>query len=135
MKKFICPHCHSENIQKCSVVYQSGTSNQHYVTTVNGDVESRTTGGGSTGLAQQVAPPVKKETSWGTVIVCGGGAVLCLFSGILIVAAILGVMAFGAYGSSSEADKYNKEEYPVLYEIWLNSYICHRCGSIFPLLG
>ena len=58
MAKFMCPHCHSEHIQKYSIVYQNGASQ---ITTSNGE-EVRIIGEGLTQLAQQVAPPAKKET-------------------------------------------------------------------------
>lgn len=128
----MCPHCHSEHIQKCSIIYQNGASNHQYVTNINGqDVE--TTGGGVTQLAQQVAPPVKKETNWGAMILCAGGAFLLLTCGVFIVGVILGFIAFGLYGSSEEAAKFNKEEFPRLYETWLNTYHCNRCGHTFLL--
>lgn len=130
--KFICPHCHSENIQKCSIVYQNGKSNQKYTTTVNGeDVE--TSGEGLTELAKQVAPPAKKETSYGAMIFCGIIAFLCLSGGLILVGIIAGVFAVGCYSNSKDADKFNNEEYPKLYNQWLNMYICHRCGNLFTL--
>ena len=129
MAKFMCPHCHSEHIQKCSIVYQNGASQ---ITTSNGE-EVRIIGEGLTQLAQQVAPPAKKETHWGAMILFAGGALLFLTSGLFIVGVILGVIAFGLYGSSDEAAKFNKEEYPILYNQWCNSYICNRCGHTFFL--
>ena len=129
MAKFMCPHCHSEHIQKCSIVYQNGASQ---ITTSNGE-EVRIIGEGLTQLAQQVAPPAKKETHWGAMVISGFLAVLLLTSGLFIVGVILGVIAFGLYGSSDEAAKFNKEEYPILYNQWCNSYICNRCGHTFFL--
>ena len=129
MAKFMCPHCHSEHIQKYSIVYQNGASQ---ITTSNGE-EVRIIGEGLTQLAQQVAPPAKKETHWGAMVISGFLAVLLLTSGLFIVGVILGVIAFGLYGSSDEAAKFNKEEYPILYNQWCNSYICNRCGHTFFL--
>ena len=129
MEKFMCPHCHSEHIQKCSIVYQNGASQ---ITTTNGE-EVRVIGNGLTQLAQQVAPPAEKETHWGAMILFGGGAVLFLTSGLFIVGIILGFIALNLYGSSDEAAKFNKEKYPILYNQWLNTYICNRCGNKFIL--
>ena len=129
MEKFMCPHCHSEHIQKCSIVYQNGASQ---ITTSNGE-EVRVIGNGLTQLAQQVAPPAEKETHWGAMILFGGGAVLFLTSGLFIVGIILGFIALNLYGSSDEAAKFNKEKYPILYNQWLNTYICNRCGNKFIL--
>ena len=129
MEKFMCPHCHSEHIQKCSIVYQNGASQ---ITTSNGE-EVRVIGNGLTQLAQQVAPPAEKETHWGAMILCGGLAALFLTSGLFIVGIILGFIALNLYGSSDEAAKFNKEKYPILYNQWLNTYICNRCGNKFIL--
>ena len=80
MTKFVCPNCHSENIQKCSIIYKSGTRTHQSTTTINGNVE-----------------------------------------------------AAACYFESQEAEKFNNEEYPALYNQWLNTYICHRCGHKFTL--
>ena len=130
--KFICPHCHSDNIQKCSIVYKNGTSNHQYTTTVNGN-EVETSGVEHTTLAKEVAPPAKKETSWGAMVILGLVAVFCLLDGIFWIGVIAGLLALGCYGSSSEAAKFNEQEYPALYQQWLNTYICNRCGHVFTL--
>ena len=130
--KFVCPHCQSDNIQKCSIVYQNGTSNHRYTTTVNGE-DLETTGTGHTELAKAVAPPAKQDTSWGAMIVLGGVAVFCIYGGLTIVGIIAAVLALACYGTSQDAEKFNKEEYPKLYNQWLNTYICNRCGHIFTL--
>ena len=44
MSNFKCPHCGSENIQKCSVIYHSGTTSNQSTTKINGNVEAETSG-------------------------------------------------------------------------------------------
>lgn len=133
MKKFVCPNCHSENIQKCSIIYKSGTHTHQSTTTINGNVEAETSGSGSTVLAQEVAPPVKKESSWGAMIVCAAIGFFCVSEDILWGGVIGAVLAAACYFESQDADKFNNEEYPALYNQWLNTYICHRCGHKFTL--
>ena len=75
MAYFKCPHCGSENIQKCSVIYNSGTASHQSTTTINGKVEAETSGVSGTNLAQQLAPPAKKEENWIASVVCGAIAI------------------------------------------------------------
>lgn len=130
-KSFSCPHCGSENIQRCQVIYQQGTVNHSY-TTRSGDYESNTSGTESTSLAQSVAPPEQKETFWGTMLVTGIIAAIALFDGgHYIVAGIFGLLAGGSFVTSQEANEYNEKQWPTEFKNWQNSYLCHRCGHCF----
>lgn len=129
---FVCPKCGSENIQKCSVIYRNGTVG-HSFTTRSGDYSAETSGVESTELAQSVAPPQKKDTSWGLMIGLGLFSFFSFLDDIYILALILGVMAIGAYSSSQEASDYNNKQWPKEYRAWENSYLCHRCGHYFQL--
>ena len=131
MSNFSCPHCGSGNIQKCSVIYNQGTSHSHSRTTV-GDIEGETEGHSSTGLANTVAPPQEKETSWGAAIFLG----ILAFGFIgdsFIIGGVLGLLSFGCFSSTFEARKYNSDVYPKELKRWQNSYFCHRCGNVFTL--
>lgn len=144
MSKFCCPNCGSENIQKMQIVYQSGTGTRTSVTTYenrNGySVESETNEHSSTNLAASVAPPKQKETNYGFMLVCGivsAYLIWDLFKGFswfeLIVGALAGLFAFGAYETSVQNSNWNETEYPRLYEEWTNSFICHKCGHRFVI--
>lgn len=129
MKEFKCPNCGSENIQKCEVIYMSGTVS-HSSTTTLGKYEATTEGQASTDLAQAVAPPAEQSTSWiATTVFCFLAAVF--FKDSFIVSLVLGAIALLLGKSSVDADKYNKEIYPREYKRWKDSYICHRCGNRF----
>ena len=139
MKGFQCPNCGSGDIQKCEMIYMQGTVN-HSSTTSIGNYESETIGQVSTSLAQSVAPPTQKETYWLAMIVCGviaalvGESVLKHFhTGHFIVAIIAGLFTWAFYSMSQEASEYNEKQYPIDYDNWKNSYICHRCGNKFIL--
>ncbi len=129
-EKFACPKCGSSDIQKCSVIYQSGTVDHSY-TSRSGDNTVETSGTESTALAQSVAPPAKKDDSWGSTIACFViGAILfaCEFH---IVALIFGVAGIGNFMSAQEAGKYNSERWPQEYKAWQHSWFCRRCGHCF----
>lgn len=128
--KFCCPKCGSENIQSCPVIYQSGTVGHSY-TSRSGNYEIDTSGTESTALAQSVAPPAQKDTSWGAMIVTGLIAGFALKEGSLIIAGIFGLAAVGSFMMSQEASEYNEKQWPKEYKNWERSYLCHRCGNIF----
>ena len=65
--KFVCPKCGSDNIQRCSVIYQNGTISHSY-TSRSGDYSVDTSGVESSALARSVAPPAKEEASRGKML-------------------------------------------------------------------
>ncbi|MBQ4403657.1 MAG: hypothetical protein II857_04540 [Selenomonadaceae bacterium] len=83
--KFICPHCNSSNIGKCSVIYKNGVTKHHYTSEISGTVgndifnqqyfsgDMETTGISKTQLASLVSPP--KKTSDITIPGIIGGLV------------------------------------------------------------
>ena len=130
MGEFKCPKCGSENIQKCEVIYLSGTVS-HSSTTTMGRYEATTEGQASTDLAQTVAPPAEQDTSWMATIVLAFFAAVVFCDGGTIPGLVLGAIALLLGKSSADADDYNKKIYPKEYERWRHSYICHRCGNRF----
>lgn len=130
--KFACPKCGSENIQRCSVIYRQGTVSHSYTST-SGDYSVDTSGVESTELAQSVAPPEKKETHWGKMIVAGFFAVDAFVVDYTILAIILGLLTVGLFQTSQEASEYNDKQWPIDYKNWENTYFCHRCGNYFRM--
>ena len=130
MREFKCPKCGSENIQKCEVIYMSGTVS-HSSTTTMGRYEATTEGQASTDLAQAVAPPAKQDTSWLAGIVVAFIAFVLFDDGGIIPGLVFGAIALLLFKSSADAESYNSNVYPKEYERWKHSYICHRCGNRF----
>ena len=139
MAYFKCPHCGSENIQKCSIIYNSGTASHQSTTTINGNVEAETSGVSGTNLAQQLAPPAKKDEEWIASVVCG---LIALFFAdaltdthhfflVLVITVVFGLFAIILWMMSSENQKYNENQFPIDYDVWTRSYFCHRCGNVF----
>lgn len=113
--KFVCPRCGSDNIQRCSVIYQNGTISHSY-TSRSGDYSVDTSGVESSALARSVAPPAKEEASRGKML-----------------AVILALATVYFFQSSSEANEYNEKKWPREYKNWENSRLCHKCGNYFRI--
>lgn len=43
---------------------------------------------------------------------------------------VLGASAFGWF-NLQKTSKYNAEVWPQLYQNWIESWICHKCGSVY----
>ena len=129
-EKFVCPKCGSSDIQRCSVIYQSGTVGHSY-TSRSGDYNVETSGTESTALAQSVAPPAKKETHWGGMIVLGLIGAECFIEDFWILGIIFALAAIGLFMGNQEASDYNDKQWPRDYKDWQNSWLCHRCGHYF----
>lgn len=131
-RKFVCPKCGSDNIQRCSVIYQQGTVGHSY-TSRSGDYSVETSGTESTALAQSVAPPPKKSTNWGWMVITGFFTVASFLDGYPILGVILALATIVLFQDSKESSEYNDKQWPRDYEAWESSYLCHRCGNYFQL--
>lgn len=129
-EKLICPKCSSDNIQKCSVIYQSGTVDHSY-TSRSGDNTVETSGTESTTLAQSVAPPAKHDEPYGAFLGCLGIAGLFYLWDWTIVSIICVLAALGQAISIKEAMDYNSNQWPRDYKAWQHSWFCHKCGHYF----
>lgn len=130
-----CPKCESEHIQRLEVIYESGTHdiNTESVGMVGGGgfdgvtgallggavTTNKTTGTQQSILAKKVAPPPQKK-----------------LSGFLIWVAILGVIAYFiptiiVFMVWKKNQKWNKTEWPILYNHWLQSWYCNKCGNVW----
>ncbi len=88
---------------------------------------------GTAPLAQSVAPPPKKNTLWGLMIVFGLVSLFSLHEGYSILSLLFSMPAIGAFTKSQEASDYNEKIWPRKYKAWENGYLCHRCGHHFQL--
>lgn len=136
-----CNKCDSDNTQRLEVVYESGTQNINTKTGSTGIGFGR--GGAAIGFgkaktkgiarstsAMKAAPPTKKKLLWFLVMVFIGLTFASRHaapSDYLIGGALLIVGGFFLYRNIM----FNRKELPRLYQIWLNSWMCNKCGSIF----
>ena len=129
---FRCPVCDSENVQRCAVIYQSGISSSNAATLADKFV-AVTKGVNMTALAQSVAPPAKKENSWFWTIMCALAALVFLDEGNGVIFFISLCFAGFFLKENLEIKNYNEKIWPELYDTWLHSYLCHRCGNVFVI--
>ena len=126
---FCCPNCGSENVQSLPIIYQSGSSGTSSVTQTTQFI-GISQGNTMTDLARAVAPPQRKKepSGFGFLVILGIGSLLVE---IIPAAIVFFVLAVIAYFPLAKVKKYNKEQFPIEYDNWKNSYLCHRCGTVF----
>jgi hypothetical protein len=140
-----CTQCQSDNVQSLRVIYESGT--QKIKTSSRtcgggggfgggglraglGSANTTTTGTQQTALAKKVSPPNKKSFIPSIVIAGLAIAFTAMFSmPVFILLIAIAVAAFLGY----RAFKYNKEQYPPLYDTWSRSWHCNKCGNIYSV--
>lgn len=132
-----CPQCKSDNTQRLSIIFQSGT--QHISTTSTtfgggggtgfgiGSATTTTSGKSQSYLASKAAPPPKKSYKWVPLIVFVAIVIAIYTQAVLLGAIIAGVGGYIAY----KAFRYNKDVYPGLRAVWLKSWHCNKCGTIY----
>lgn len=141
-KEFVCPNCHSDQIQRFEVAYTSGLADTSS-TTVSGGVlgmrvlgiggaVSKTKGTSQTVLSAKTAPPSKKGYIKSPLIV--GLIVGAIAGGVLNseIAFNIGFLLSAGYKVYKAYD-FNNNIWPGMMERWRNSYICSRCGNTFVL--
>ena len=133
-----CNKCNSENTQRLEVVFENGTSN---INTRShsagagfggafgvGGATTTTSGTSQTVQGRKAAPPMKKPTTrfvFGIII-----SVIVLMSGGLYF--IFGSLLIGAnFYLLNKSKSYNKIEWPPLYKLWQECWLCHKCGNIY----
>jgi hypothetical protein len=133
-----CTKCNSDNTQRLEVVFEGGTQNIN--TTSNsagagiggsfgvGGIRTSTSGTSQTSLAQKASPPLKKGLMWPIIamfigLMCFGGGMAAVVFGLVLI----GSGGYFAY----EAMQYNGQQWPTLHQVWLESWLCHKCGTIY----
>jgi hypothetical protein len=131
-----CTQCGSDNVQRLSIIYQSGT--QHISTTSTtfgagggtgfgvGSATTSTSGTSQSYLAVKAAPPLKKSYRSILLLIPGIG-VAGLAESILPLLVLAAIAALRCYHSF----RYNKGVYPGLRATWLKSWHCNKCGIIY----
>lgn len=141
--QFICPQCHSDNIQKYEVLYMNGTSTSNSTTvgagifgSAGGGVANTTTHSQSH-MAATVAPPQKKGYVKKFILFLVLFEILAHIVGSIgdTVYNIASIVAFVAAGYLVYQQSYlwNRDVYPQLLEQWHHSYVCMKCGNRFTL--
>lgn len=157
---FCCPHCSSDQTQRASVIYSSGTSVVETKSTgmavglTKGGLvpvlgSSNTTGVQQTQLAQQVAPPARTPTLkilfFTPIVGVVLGLVLWFVAALVSIASgskandVPGYVLEGTFllvqvlGVLLAVKNYqwNRDKWPGLYAAWERQWFCFRCGQSF----
>ena len=157
---FVCPHCESDQTQKLSVIYESGTSvintksshgavgiaDEGFVPIIG---SSKTEGVQQTSLAANASPPPQKD-EFGLVAVIIS-IVLAPVAGIIglflaaivtkneiVVACVLFLVpplvilwASGKCFACRGNREWNRDVWPKLRDEWNRKWFCHKCGVMF----
>lgn len=138
MSDIKCTACGSTDVQKLSMVHQSGISRIDATATGTAksfgdfapfaETKTRTTGTQVSELAQQAAPPQPKSMALWVVLALalGIGPWFLNIHLEFIVWPLCGYMAW-------RTKKYNETVYAPRREQWNRSWMCHRCGSVFAV--
>lgn len=138
-----CPKCESENTQRLEVAFHSGT--QNISTTSNsagvgigsggrigfGGGVTTTSGQSQSVLAAACSPPAIKSYKWPAIgLVLGFFSMGALVSGVGAIITWLAVVGSSGYALHSRF-QFNSKEWPKLYQLWSESWVCHKCGGIY----
>jgi hypothetical protein len=144
-----CPTCQSENVQKMSMVYESGMSSIDANATTGGingggggfgigGARTKINGNQQTELSKKANPPVKKKTIRNAFLYFVGIFIIpALINNVLhinnqTIQVLVGIcyLALGAYHVFTNI-KYNMTIWPKLHETWDKEFMCLKCGVIF----
>ena len=134
-----CNQCGSDHTQRLQVVHDAGTHGMSAIsrTTEIGDISdalgltgsvTTTMGVSRSVLAHKAAPPEKRNLT--AILLLALIGFLCLRGNIWVVGLGLAMMAVGIYGLYNSI-RFNSQYWPKLYQRWLNSWMCLKCGNIY----
>jgi hypothetical protein len=124
-----CPGCKSDHTQRLEVVYEGGTqdvSATSYTAEAGlmgaslakfgmGGAVTATSGQTQSKLAQRLAPPAKKT--------------IPMWAWVSLLIPAFGIIIFLVVWNNGR--KWNKAQWPALYDEWLTSWYCNKCGTVF----
>ena len=144
-QKFICPHCHSDNIRRFELIYHGSITNSSSSTIGVGyggggfGIGSASTDTTSiTNLGKTVAPPEKRSYIWSIIGGLIGVCLLQVFLQFIFGRTFGGLMSYVAFAGMvyliyQEVYCWNRDVYPQLINQWQHSYLCLKCGNRFTL--
>jgi hypothetical protein len=138
-----CPKCSSDQTQRISILYHSGT-NTISTSTVGAAIGSghsaavgvaATSGQAQSLLAQQLAPPQEQQSlgsCWVIILGFIGGVLGGAWSGqVLLFYILMGGSFLWAFALAKQAHNFNRKEFHRLYVEWGKQFMCLRCGHRF----
>lgn len=140
----VCSKCGSDNIQRLEVIYEHGTqdiSTSSKTVGVGvgggglgvGGGKTKTSGQSQSVMAQKSAPPTKKKIGLFIFMILVGLTMTGALKENHMVGLVgLAILALGGF-LSYKTFIYNKNEFPSLYQTWLNAWMCNKCGNVFVI--
>ena len=128
-----CPNCHSQNTQSLASVYKAGTTVGPH------GIENSL-------LALQCAPPKLKFTYPKG---CTGGAIGCFAiifailvigccystpngdASLFVLVGLAACLTYYNYREDAERLRWNRDEFPILFQQWEKTWYCHNCDTKF----
>ena len=145
LSSLACTQCGSAEVRRLSLIYEEGlaiinTRSQGSGVAFGsgggaafGSTSTHTTGTQQTALSKKAAPPAKKHTIlWG--IFAGFVAIMTL-SGIKdfsFMTLVFAGLTYLAVTRTLKAKAYNAMVFPTEHANWQRSFMCNRCGAVFP---
>lgn len=140
----ICAHCGSPDLQKLSLVCESGISHIS-TTTAGGGIgigamgigvgvgRGQTRGSQVSQIALRAAPPRPWNSSAGAwAVIFFIVTIISFFKGWYQAGFIVAILTILAGWVSRNVFRYNREVFPRLWAEWDASYLCLRCGLMAP---
>ena len=135
-----CTKCNSDNTQRLEVVFENGTQN---INTNShsagagfggsfgvGGVTTKTSGTSQSIVGGKAAPPPEKSYKWPAIFMFIGFCFAGSGAGFTSYAVGLPIIAIGGF-FGYRAFQYNSTEWPPLYQLWQESWLCNKCGTIY----
>lgn len=135
-----CTQCHSDNVQKLSIIYQSGTQTINTTSRTvgggaglggflgGGGASTRTTGQSQSHLAAIASPPKKKGYMIPYVIIVL--SIIAVMAKLISGGVFLLPLALAVF-LIYRAFMYNKNQWPPKYQEWSKLWHCNKCGAIY----
>jgi hypothetical protein len=140
----ICKNCDSENTQKLSLIYESGTNNiSTNSKTVGvgfgggaigiGSALTNTSGTSQSILAQKVSPPKKNSYLLAVFVMIIGALFLCNLHELNIKETVFGLMGIFLLGFGIKIFRvnyrYNSSTFSKKHLEWTKTWHCNKCGN------
>jgi hypothetical protein len=140
-----CTNCKSDNTQKLEVVFENGTNHINTKSKTVGTslfnpigglmgAKTSTKGVSMSSAATKAAPPTMKGFRASVILILIGAiwTYMNTLNSFDFIGAIIGIAVIsGGVFLGYKRNQYNKDTFPPLYNAWLNSWMCNKCGTIF----
>lgn len=137
-----CSKCHSPNIQKLKIIYETGTREFESTSVGYKGAFASSSGVSQSKLARIATPPARRSMtiSWGILVFMGfvdycgmgthdthGNSWGLISKFLIFTSPIIAGCVYQIY----KASQYNNSAWPNLYKKWSDSWMCRKCGNVY----